>query len=144
MSKLETEANKLDPIIASELNEIFSSLEAEQISFIDHFYTADLQTDQLLVMLGENAGANASGDNFYERGKSFFINSKSRLHKEICNNKALKSYCINVNVIDVTTCLALIVGGLQGAKNDGINYYLIIAIIVRMGIRNYCNKLWSN
>ncbi len=130
--------------LKSDALHLISNLSQDDLYTIERLVEQHEEASDLLELLGSESGAGAIGQNLLDAGRKLFLNINTKVQPIICGLNILKLYTNNTNVIDVITVSAIIAGSLTREMIPGINIPLISVIITRMGVRNFCSKMWDN
>lgn len=116
---------------------------AEERVLRDLVDPAVTDTDELLRRLSaENPQSNAFPGDQVRQGKAMLMSWRSQLQKAICGNDRIASHPAVAgtdNVNDMVALAALVAAEVPTAIGSGINNMLIAALVVRIGIRKFCD-----
>jgi len=116
---------------------------AEERVLRDLVDPAVTDTDELLRRLAaENPQSNAFPGDQVRQGKAMLMSWRSQLQKAICGKDRIASHPAVAgtdNVNDMVALAALVAAEVPTAIGSGINNMLIAALVVRIGIRKFCD-----
>lgn len=116
---------------------------AEERVLRDLVDPAVTDTDELLRRLAaENPQSNAFPGDQVRQGKAMLMSWRSQLQGAICGKDRIASHPAvdgTDNVNDMVALAALIAAEVPTVIGSGINKMLIAALVVRIGIRKFCD-----
>lgn len=119
-------------------------LDKHELHQAQQFLASDI--NELFTELGhEVLGDGALLDDLHAAGKRIFWNLSDELRKRLCGNQQLKGLAdpANADTADGLALLAVIAALVQPDTGEGINALLVAAIVVRLGLRQLCDKTWK-
>lgn len=98
--------------------------------------------EDLYKALGETSPqSNAFGGDLIKQGRTMLMGMRARLHGAVCGNEQVRNHPAvagSENINDSIALAAIIAAVIPAPVSAGINTLLIAALIVRLGIRNFC------
>ena len=99
-------------------------------------------TEDLFVLLADNAGLGADEMDKESSGRTFFSRVWRNQKEAICGNNIVKLYIGDPSTSDATTIATQVLGLLIAVP--GINMALIACLAVRIGLRKLCGAAEKN
>lgn len=98
--------------------------------------------DDLYAELGEvSPQSNAFGGDLVKQGRSMLLGLRAQLHEAVCGNEQVRNHPAvsgSDNINDSIALAAIVAAVIPQPVAAGINGLLIAALIVRIGIRKFC------
>lgn len=98
--------------------------------------------NDLYRMLGKaSPQSNAFGGDLVKQGRAMLLGMRARLHGVVCADEKITSHPAvsgSDNVNDSIALAAIIAAVIPPAASASVNTLLIAALIVRIGVRNFC------
>ena len=98
--------------------------------------------ESLYAELGEaSPQSNAFGGDLAKQGRAMLMGMRARLHGAVCGNEKVRNHPAvsgSDNINDTIALAAIIAAVIPAPASVGVNSFLIAALIVRIGVRNFC------
>lgn len=110
---------------------------------VEHWLNPDVTSlEDLYRLLGESSPqSNAFGGDLVKQGRAMLFGMRARLLSAVCGNEKVISHPAVSGSDDVNDSIALvavIASVIPPMASVSVNTFLIAALIVRIGVRNFC------
>lgn len=118
-------------------------MSADEAKLRDWLDPETTSLEDLYAALGDTSPqANAFGGDLVKQGRAMLMGMRARLHGAVCGNEEVRNHPAvsgSDNINDTIALAAVIAAVIPAPVAVGINSLLIAALMVRLGVRNFCD-----
>lgn len=127
----------------AEAKHLLDFVSAEQLTSLEALLSNVEGEEDAYRLLGEEAGVGAFGSDAIKAGKEAFLRSREKCREVVCGNAVVYDVCRRPSLQGSLTAAAIVLGALTEAKIPGINLPLVVTLMMRAGVDEYCASVWS-